>query len=350
MVFRDVSDRRERERERERLLASEQAARAEAEEADRAKSQFLAVLSHELRTPLNPVLMAVTALLEALPPPEEVRPTLEMIRHYTLLEARLIDDLLDVMRIVRGKMPLHWEVADAHHLIRQSMDICRSEVNGKRLHITADLLAENHHLNADPARLQQVFWNLIKNAVKFTPPGGSIVIRTRNAPDSPGGDGRLLIEVVDSGIGISPDVLPHVFEPFHQGGAAVTRQFGGMGLGLAISRGIVEAHGGHLSAESTGRDQGTTLRLSLPALSHTATRPSDEPPGSPADLAPRTPLRILLVEDEETTLKLMARLLRRQGHEIRSAGTLAEAVEASESHDFDLVSATSGCPTAAAWS
>ena len=138
------------------------------------------MLSHELRTPLNPILLATTAMLERPTPAEDVRPNLEMIRQNVNLQARLIDDLLDVMRIVRGKMPLHWEVADCHALIRQAVEICRSEVLGKGLRLTLDLAAARHHINADPARLQQVFWNLIKNAVKFTPSGGTIAIRTRN--------------------------------------------------------------------------------------------------------------------------------------------------------------------------
>ena len=144
-------------------------AKREAEEANNAKTMFLAVLSHELRTPLNPILLAATAMLERPEEPVQLRPTLEMIRQNVMLQARLIDDLLDVMRIVRGKMPLHWEVADCHRLIEQAVQVCRSEVLGKGLRLEMDLAAREYHVNADPARLQQVFWNLIKNAVKFTP-------------------------------------------------------------------------------------------------------------------------------------------------------------------------------------
>ena len=201
---RDITERRRHEEEL-------QAAKEEAEDANRAKDDFLAVLSHELRTPLNPILLATTAMLDRPTPPEEFGPTLEMIRQNVTLQARLIDDLLDVMRIVRGKMPLHWGVSDCHDLIRQAVEITRSDALGKNHHLALDLAAQEYGVNADAARLQQVFWNLIKNAVKFTPEGGTITIHTRNE------GGSILVEVADTGIGIEPDILPHVFDAFHQG-------------------------------------------------------------------------------------------------------------------------------------
>ncbi len=240
---RDITERRRHE---EALRA----AKEEAEDANRAKDDFLAVLSHELRTPLNPILLATTAMIDRPMPSEEFGPTLEMIRQNVNLQARLIDDLLDVMRIVRGKMPLHWGVADCHDLIGRAVEITRSEALGKGHHLALDLAADSHCVNADAARLQQVFWNLIKNAVKFTPEGGAITIRTRNEGES------ILIEVADTGIGIDPEILPHVFDAFQQGDARITRKFGGLGLGLAICRGVVEAHGGTIAAESPGPGPG----------------------------------------------------------------------------------------------
>ncbi|MDR3638355.1 MAG: PAS domain S-box protein, partial [Isosphaeraceae bacterium] len=251
-VSRDITERRRHEEERERLLA-------EAQEANNAKTQFLAVLSHELRTPLNPILLAASSMLDRPTPPDDFRPTLEMIRDNVNLQARLIDDLLDVMRIVRGKMPLHWEVADCHTLIRQAIQICQSEVFGKELRLDMHLGAQEHYLNADPARFQQVIWNLVKNAVKFTPGRGTITIRTRNQPGH--GGAQLVIEVTDTGIGIEPEIMPLIFDPFQQGETKITRKFGGLGLGLAICRGIVESHGGTLVAESEGKDRGTTFRI-----------------------------------------------------------------------------------------
>jgi PAS domain S-box-containing protein len=329
----------------ERKMAEEamKEAKREAEEANNAKTQFLAVLSHELRTPLNPILLAVTAMLERPEEPAQLRSTLEMIRQNVNLQARLIDDLLDVMRIVRGKMPLHWEVADSHILIRQAIQICQSELFGKELHVETELRAEGHHLNADSARFQQVIWNLLRNAIKFTPNGGKITIRTSNE-DGLGGE-RLVIEVSDTGIGIDPLILPRIFDPFQQGESKITRKFGGLGLGLAICRGIVEAHGGILEAESEGKDRGTTLRISMKTIpSPTAT--NDRPISNTTEAKPTAELslKLLIVEDEPATSRLMARLLEVLGHEVTTAGTVADALEATEAAEFDLIVSDIGLP------
>ncbi|GAC1469088.1 MAG: hypothetical protein NVSMB9_12490 [Isosphaeraceae bacterium] len=329
--------------ERRRADEALRAAKEEAESANRAKTQFLAVLSHELRTPLNPILLAATSMLDRPCAPEEIRPTLEMIRQNVNLQARLIDDLLDVMRIVRGKMPLHWEIADCHRLIDQAVQICRSEVSGHDLRLKVEPAARNHHVNADAARLQQVFWNLIKNAVKFTPEGGSIAILTRNE-DGPGG--RLVVEVSDTGIGIEPEVISRIFDPFQQGETTITRKFGGLGLGLAICKGIVEAHGGTIAVESAGKDLGTTFLVRLEALPQPALEGNGEPrtDAPEARLGPFSPLCILLVEDEPTTLRLMARLLRSLAHQVTTAGTIAAALDALTGNDFDLIVSDIGLP------
>ena len=304
------------------------------------------MLSHELRTPLNPILLAVTAMLERPEEPEQLRSTLEMIRQYVNLQARLIDDLLDVMRIVRGKMPLHWEVADGHRLIDQAIQVCRSEILGKELRTEVDLAATEHHVNADPARLQQVFWNLIKNAVKFTPGGGSITIRTRNEDDGRASEGKLVVEMSDTGIGIEPEVLHTIFDPFQQGETTITRTYGGLGLGLAICRGIIEAHGGKLVAESAGKGRGSTFRVVLKALPSSAVEDGGEAePSTPDAEAPRlSSLRILVVEDEPATQRLMARLLRGLGHVVMTAGTIAATLEALESGKYDLIISDIGLP------
>jgi PAS domain S-box-containing protein len=320
------------------------AAKDEAEEANRAKTQFLAVLSHELRTPLNPILLAASSMLDRPCDPEEIRPTLEMIRQNVNLQARLIDDLLDVMRIVRGKMPLHWEVADCHKLIDKAIQICRSEVFGGELRLELDLAAVHHHINADPARWQQVLWNLIKNAVKFTPDGGTITVRTRNEGRHHGRGDRLVIEVSDTGIGIGPEILPRIFDPFQQGETTITRRFGGLGLGLAISRGIVEGHGGTISVRSEGEGRGTTFRVELPSLPEPTTEGDGRATGRASGADRTSPCRILVVEDEPATLRLMARLLAGLGHEVRTAGTMSAALERVESGDFDLIVSDIGLP------
>ncbi len=315
--------------ERKQVAEELRIAKEQAEQANQAKTQFLAVLSHELRTPLNPILLAVTSMLERPAEPEELVPNLEMIRQNVNLQARLIDDLLDVMRIVRGKMPLHWEVVNAHALIENSVQICRSEVFGKNLSLKLELEADRRQINADPVRLQQVVWNLVKNAVKFTPSGGSITIRTRNEVDSIGEAEWLLIEVADTGIGIEQDVIGLIFDPFQQGETSITRKFGGLGLGLAICRGIVEGHGGKLLAESAGKGQGTTFRIALGVLPDPTLEDDKRivPESSFVEATPVKPLKILLVEDEQATRRLMARLLRGLGHEVTIAATITEALE-----------------------
>lgn len=337
-VATDIDDRKRADEER-------RAAKEEAERANQAKDQFLAVLSHELRTPLNPILLAASSMLDRPTPPEEIQPTLEMIRHNVNLQARLIDDLLDVMRIVQGKMPLHWGVADCHDVIRHALQVCQSEVFGKTIGLTLDLAADQYHVNADAARLQQVFWNLIKNAVKFSPEGGMLRIRTWNEGDE---HDRLMIEVSDTGIGVEPDVLPMIFDPFQQGETSITRRFGGLGLGLAICRGVIEAHGGTITAASPGRSQGTTFRIMLNALPRHELEDNGHPQGRHfsrgGDKAPTTSLKILVVEDEEASRRLLARLLRSLGHDVSTAGTLAEATETAEAEVYDLIVSDIGLP------
>jgi PAS domain S-box-containing protein len=342
LVFRDVTDRRRLEAERETLLAAERTARAESESANRAKDQFLAVLSHELRTPLNPVLLAVTEMLGAPSTPRDMHPTLEMIREYVKLEARLVDDLLDVMRIASGKMSLEWSVADCHALINHAAHICRSDADAKSVPIALELAADECHLNADSARMQQALWNLVKNAVKFTPAGGKVTIRTRNEP----GDDQakvLVVEVIDTGIGIDPESMARIFDPFQQGEPSVARRFGGLGLGLAISRGVIEAHGGQLVGESKGAGHGSLFRIRLRALPRPQPPERSEPP-SPTSAAPEHNLRILLVEDEPATLRLLTRLLRARGHEVVAASTLADALASAAQNHFDLVVSDVGLP------
>jgi CheY-like chemotaxis protein len=209
-----------------------------------------------------------------------------------------------------------------------------------------DLAAGEHHVNADPARLQQVFWNLIKNAVKFTPAGGTIEIRTRNEDDRRAGDGRLIVEMKDTGMGIEPEVLPTIFEPFQQGETTITRSYGGLGLGLAICRGIIEAHGGTLVAESAGRDRGSSFRVMLKTLPNSAVEGDvATDAGIPQPTAPSPhSLRILVVEDEPATLRLMALLLRGLGHVVMTADTIATTLEALEAGEVDLIVSDIGLP------
>lgn len=325
----------------ERRAAAEELARAKeaAEAANRAKDNFLAALSHELRTPLTPVLMAAEDLCGDPALPKTVHETLCMMRRNITLEARLIDDLLDLTRIARGKFALRLQRGGAHALMDLALEIVQEDAQSKQQAIELDLRASRTRLHCDPARLQQVFWNLFKNAVKFTPEGGCIQIRSFDGPD------RIIVEVSDTGIGIAADALERIFLPFEQAATAAEHRFGGLGLGLSISKAIVEMHGGSIIASSRGLDQGATFRVELPA-SVPAVTDSETPPARPSSQMPlkQATLRLLVVEDHYHTLDVLARLLRRAGHTIVTASTVAAAKELAATQSFDLVISDIGLP------
>ena len=264
-VMRDITERkkfeerlRANEEELRGALAAAELAREQAEAAGRAKDRFLAILSHELRTPLTPVLMAVSAIGAEEGLSADVREALEMIQRNIKVEAQLIEDLLDLTRIVRNKVELHLEPLDLHIAIDQAVETCRAEVDAKRLHLLLALSAQSSRVLGDFTRLAQVFWNLIKNAVKFTDEGGEILIRSYNH------GGQILVEVSDTGVGIRPDSLTRIFSPFEQGESELPTA--GLGLGLAISKATAEAHHGWLTARSEGKDKGATFTLELATI------------------------------------------------------------------------------------
>ena len=333
---------RARERELVVLVDSRtseaRAAQAAAEGANRAKDRFLAVLSHELRTPLTPVLLSVDCLLYD----ErrcEAREQLEMIRRNVELEARLVDDLLDVSRIGCDRLTLNLEKVDVHQSIARAAEVCSAEIKQSGLKIFLDLQAEKHTVYADNARLIQVCWNLIRNAVKFALRDGTLKISTRaeNSDDTKSGEVRLVVEFHDSGVGIDPDMLEKIFEPFEQGAVELRERRGGLGLGLAISRAVAQAHGGRLTAASAGRHQGSTFRLELPALSALMSTENGKTPRP--DVVRQRPahLKILLVEDNADTLRYLGVVLKRQGHQVTSASSLTLARQAADGTEFDLL-------------
>jgi PAS domain S-box-containing protein len=348
LVFRDVTDERRHEQERECLLAAEQAARSEAELANLAKDRFLAVLSHELRTPLTPVLIAASSLLEqgdhALDP--NVRSTLEMVQRNVELEARLIDDLLDVSRIARGGLVLDLKIVDVHMAVRDCVQICRDETSLAGLDVVLELAAHDHHVTGDHARLMQVVWNMVRNAARFTRGGGTLSIRTSNEPDRrdeqhdrpAGADSArvLVVEFTDTGIGIAPANIERIFEPFHQGDASARQRPEGLGLGLAISRSIALAHDGRLSVQSPGPGQGSTFRLELSTVPAAATKspeltgPSSYPPGRPG-------LNVLLVEDNQDTLRYLTLILQKRNFNVVPVDRVSAALAAAEEAEFDLL-------------
>jgi CheY-like chemotaxis protein len=257
-----------------------------------------------------------------------------MIRKNAELEARLIDDLLDLTRVSQGKLSLQLEPVDAHAKVIDVVRVCDASLEAKQLRVDLDLAARQHQVHADQARLQQVIWNLVKNAAKFSHAHGRIAIRSRNDVA-----GMLTLEVADQGIGIEPELLSRLFQPFEQGSQEVTRLFGGLGLGLAISKALVEAQGGSIVAASPGKDHGATLTLRLP-LAREAVRTLT----SAAVPAPARGHRILLVEDNEDTAELLAELLQLHGYGVKTADTVAGALRLAEAEAFDLIVSDLGLP------
>ncbi len=314
-----------------------------AEAASLAKDRFIAQLSHELRTPLNPVLMTAAALREDSRLPAEVRADLAMIERNIQLEARLIEDLLDLTRITQGKLTLRNELCDAHSLIAFSIDMIEEEAKAKRVAIQLDLTASRRHLTGDPARLQQVFWNLLRNAVKFTQEGGQVRVHTHNGTcekqcADPGH--RVCIAVSDNGIGFEPGEAAQLFEPFHQSAA---QSSGGLGLGLAIVKAVVDLHHGRIHAESPGPGRGATFTVELPGEESTVPNTS-APPTEVGELGPEPALSLLLVEDHEPTMRVLSRLLSRAGHHVTTASSVAEALAAAHGQRLDFVVSDLGLP------
>jgi two-component system CheB/CheR fusion protein len=248
-------------------LQETERARKEAEAAGRAKDQLLAVLSHELRTPLMPVMLGTETVLMRDDVPASVREVLVMIRRNVALEARLVDDLLDVTRIRHGKLELVFAPMSAHDAVLDAVDVARPELEARRQRVSVALDAAEDRVSGDATRLRQVVWNVLKNASKFTPEGGDIRVSTRNEP------AHIVVEVTDDGIGIEPHMVRRIFDPFTQADASLTRRYGGLGLGLAIAKGIVERHGGEIEARSRGLGKGTTVLISLPLTGDRASSP-----------------------------------------------------------------------------
>jgi two-component system CheB/CheR fusion protein len=336
VLLRDISGHK-------RLYEAERDARAEAETANQVKDRFMAALSHELRTPLTPVLAVVATLEKELS--QLVSHRLGTIRRNVELEARLIDDLLDLTRINRGKLELKPDVTDLREVLEHALDACWS---GRERFEIALAEGDDLRLLADGPRLTQVFWNLMTNALKFSPDGGAIQIRAHRDPAA----GEIVAEVSDRGIGIDPLRLPRVFEAFEQGQRSITRDYGGLGLGLAISKTIVELHGGRIEAESDGPGQGATFRLHLPVgAAHLPALRPEQTPARLAAAAPSTegedrPLHILLVEDHPDTADAMESLLSVVGHRITVANNARQALAAAEStqEGIDLVISDVGLP------
>jgi signal transduction histidine kinase len=324
-------------------------ANREAVAASRAKDDFLAALSHELRTPLNPVLLLASDSAENLQLPAEVRLQFATIRNNVELEARLIDDLLDITRITHGKLLLNMDWTDVHAVLKEAIATVRFELDEKQISLTLRLAEDQSVMKGDAVRLQQIFWNVLKNAVKFNTQGGEIRVETSIVEES----GKMTIKVIDSGIGMTSGEMIHIFNAFSQGhhaGAEGTHRFGGLGLGLTISRMLVELHSGVIFATSDGRDKGSTFVIELPLvqsdarnglsmISHPSTRN-----GVQAGSKKKLGMRILLVEDHEPTRTALTHLLTDRDCKVLAAKSVAEAQALAQQQTFDLVVSDIGLP------
>ncbi len=313
--------------ERNRAQAAIEQQKETVEAANRTKDNFLAMLSHELRTPLTPVMAALDTLESDGPRSSESQTSLSMIRRNVELESQLIDDLLDLTRITKDKLQLRFGTLDAHEVINNVVEICRPEAQSRNLKLNLNLRGGAHHVSGDAAKFQQIVWNLLKNAIKFTADHGEITISSSNPEPQ-----LLAIAVHDTGIGIQPEIMNRIFDPFEQGERAFQRRYGGLGLGLAISKSLAQAHGGTLIARSEGCDRGSTFTLTMktvppPARIVKFTEPVPE----------SRPLRILLVDDHQDTCTALERLLVRRGHLVAAAHNVRSAMETAARSPFDLL-------------
>jgi signal transduction histidine kinase len=314
--------------ERERLLEEAVAARAEAEAVNRAKDVFLATLSHELRTPLTAIMGWARMLRNPDADAGLITRGLEVIERNAEAQHQLIRDLLDVSRIISGKLSLKTHQLKLAPVVEAALDSVRQAADAKAIRLGAEYGGEADLVTGDPDRLQQVIWNLLSNAIKFTPKGGSVGVRVERE----GSD--VLVKVSDTGQGIAPEFLPHVFERFRQADGSTTREHGGLGLGLAIVRHLVEQHGGRVTAESAGERRGSVFTISLPIA---AVKAPSEAPGTtgqqpsrrpPEDVAlPLYGVRVLVVDDQPDARDLLALVLGRAGAQVSTAASAAEALE-----------------------
>jgi PAS domain S-box-containing protein len=334
VAYRDITE----------LKQSEQAllqAKADAEAANHAKDRFIALLSHELRTPLTPALAAASVLAKDARLPADARHDLDMVVRSIAAESRLIDDLLDITHVATGKLLLRQEIVDAAGVLREVIRVCGPEADTKRVRMNLQMPPVAYPMLADAKRLHQVFRNLLRNAIKFVAADGTVLVRasTHLRPDG----AWLNVSITDNGIGLEAEMVERIFSPFEQGQRLLQNACGGLGLGLSISKALVEMHGGTVRAASDGPGKGSTFTVELPLVSSGPQRAAPSP-AAPARQPAAPSLRILVVEDHPDTAKLLQRLLQARGHVVTTAGDLATGVAIATTGPFDLLVCDLGLP------
>jgi PAS domain S-box-containing protein len=350
LVFHDVSERRRAEQEREELLEREQAARNEAEAANRLKDEFLATVSHELRTPLNAILGWATLLNLSRMDEETVHKAREIIERNARAQAEIISDILDVSRIIAGKLRINAQPLQLAPILQAAVDTVQPAALAKTISLTTSLAYQTDYVIGDADRLQQIIWNLVSNAIKFTPEKGSVDIRLEEV------DSHLEVKVIDNGVGIDPKFLPFIFERFRQADSSMTRAHGGLGLGLAIVRHLVELHGGTVAAESGGENQGTSFTVRLPiatvqvseAMASAHMQNDAKLAGAASPLSASAPdlrgLRVLVVDDEPDALEIISTILILHGATVFTADSSADALRALRESKPDILISDLGMP------
>jgi PAS domain S-box-containing protein len=331
----DIHDQRMALAERDRALAQERLARSEAEAASRIKDEFLAMLSHELRTPLNPIL-GWLALMRSRPLDEDTRTrALDTIERNAKVQAELIEDLLDVSRILRGELRLDIQTVNLVNVVNAALETVQLSAQAKTIDLRTDFEPDVGPVSGDYNRLQQIVWNLLANAIKFTPEGGEVVVRLCQDHH------HAVVEVRDTGQGISADFLPHVFESFRQADSSSSRSYGGLGLGLSIVRYLTEQHGGEVAVVSPGKDQGSTFTVRLPLQEADSLPPAPPSPLSTAGLAGRT---ALVIDDDSDSLYLLTIALQNYDMEVITASSAQAGLRLVDQHHPDVVISDIGMP------
>ena len=338
-IARDVTDQKRAAAERDRLLEAERVARGEAERANRAKDDFVAMVSHELRTPLNAILGWTQLMTRGRNDPALIQRGMDVVARNTRLQAQLISDLLDISRIVAGKLQLETRSVDLRSIVGESLVTMEAEARSKGVALEQSLDDAGALVEGDASRLQQICWNLLSNAVKFTPRGGRVSVRlTFDGPWA-------RVHVRDTGVGIRPEFLPHVFDRFQQADRSITRHFGGLGLGLSIVKHLVELHGGTVEASSEGEGKGATFTVTLPVVSEAMEQERRRDPRESVDIGVALDaIRLLVVEDEADTLEFLRRLLTAHGATVLTAATAGEALSLVRDEPLDLLISDIGLP------